>query len=265
MIELGILGPLVLTIDEEQVGLGPTLAMLALILLSARGVLVPITRLSSLLADPGGNPITAVTVRSHISHLRKAFRDSPGRGRGPKVLLSGKVRGSAAYALRAEAVDTDAARFERELDRGHAELREGNYTVASEVLRHALSIWRGEPLTDAAGRPFARDWAEHLGECRHQAVIARVAADVGARRHAVATGELERMVRQWPDNEVVRALHAIALYRSGLPSRAAVACQDAIRAAQSHGINSPRLHLLQRDVLKGALPETGLPHLSWLN
>jgi hypothetical protein len=80
-------------------------------------------------------------------------------------------------------------------------------------------------------------------------------------RHADVTGELERMVRQWPDNEVIRALHAIALYRSGRPLGAAMACQDAIRAAQSQGLDSPRLHLLQRDVLKGTLPETGLPHL----
>jgi hypothetical protein len=179
------------------------------------------------------------------------------------VLLSGRVNGSAAYALRAEAIDTDAARFERELDGGQAELREGNYKVASGLLHGALSIWRGDPLTDAEGRPFAREWVEHLGDRHRQAVIARVAADVGAMRHADVAGELERMVRQWPDNEVVRALHAIALYRSGRPSGAAMACQDAILAAQSHGLDSPRLHLLQRDVLKGTLPETGLPHLFW--
>jgi DNA-binding SARP family transcriptional activator len=259
VIELGILGPSALMVDDEHVGLGPALAMLALALLCARGALVPIARLGGLLAAPGGDPVAAVTVRSHVSHLRRAFGDSPGRGF--KVLLSGKVSGSAAYGLRAEAVDTDAAWFERELDEGQAELRGGNYEVASEMLRHALSIWRGDPLADAAGRPFARDWAEHLGERRRQAMIARVAADVGAMRHADVTAELERMVRQWPDNEVVRTLHAIALYRSGRPSGAAAACQDAIRAAQAQGLDSPRLHLLQRDVLKGTLPETGLPHL----
>jgi hypothetical protein len=111
--------------------------------------------------------------------------------------------------------------------------------VASEMLRHALSIWRGDPLVDAAGRPFARDWVEHRGERRRQAMIARVAADVGAMRHADVMAELERMVRQWPDNEVVRTLHAIALYRSGRPLGAAAACQDAIRAAQAQGLGSP--------------------------
>jgi DNA-binding SARP family transcriptional activator len=261
VIDLGILGPLALMIDDEQVVLGPALSILALVLLCARGALVPIARLGGLLAAPDKDPVAAVTVRSHVSHLRKAFRDNPGRGRGPKILLSGKVGGSAAYALRVEAVETDAARFERELDEGQAQLGEGNYKVASEVLRHALSIWRGDPLTEAAERPFARDWVDHLGERHRQAMIARVAADVGAMRHAGVTGELERMVRQWPDNEVVRVLHAIALYRSGRPSGAADACQDAIRAAQGRGLDSPRLHLLQRDVLKGTLPDVGLPHL----
>jgi DNA-binding SARP family transcriptional activator len=265
MIELGILGPLVLTIDDEEVGLGPVLAMLTLALLCARGALVPIARLGGLLAAADGNPVAAVTVRSHVSHLRKAFGDSPGHGRGYKVLLSGKVNGSVAYALRAEAVDTDASRFERELAEGQVELREGNYGVASKALRGALSLWRGDPLTDAAGRPFAREWAEHLGERRRQARIARVAADVGTMRHGDVTGELGRMVRQSPDNEVLRVLHAIALYRSGRTAGAAVACQDAIRAAQAQGLDSPRLHLLQREVLKATLPEAGLPHLPWLS
>jgi DNA-binding SARP family transcriptional activator len=85
MIELGILGPLVLTIDDEEVGLGPVLAMLTLALLCARGALVPIARLGGLLAAADGNPVAAVTVRSHVSHLRKAFGDSPGHGRGRRA------------------------------------------------------------------------------------------------------------------------------------------------------------------------------------
>ena len=81
--------------------------------------------------------------------------------------------------------------------------------------------------------------------------------------HSDISEELERMVTRWPDDEVVRALHAIALYRAGRPARAAAACRDAIRAAQSHGLDSPRLQALQRDVLNGTLPGFGLPHTPW--
>ena len=265
MIELGILGPLLLQVDDEQVCLGPALSVLALALLCARGAAVPIARLGGLLAEPDGNPTVAATVRSHVSHLRKALQDGPGRGQGSKVLVSGKVGGAAAYALRPEAIDTDATRFDFEIGEGLAELREGNYRAAAAVLRDALSLWRGDPLVDAAGRPFAQDWIEHLEDRHRQGVIARVAADVGAMRHADVTGELDRMARRWPDDEVIRALHAVSLYRSRRPAAAAAACQDAIRAAQSHGVDSPRLHQLQRDVLNGTLPETGLPYLPWTN
>ena len=59
------------------------------------------------------------------------------------------------------------------------------------------------------------------------------------------------------------ALFAIALYRSDRLAGAAAACQNAILAAQAHGLEAPRLHDLQRDVLCGTLPEGGLPYLRW--
>jgi DNA-binding SARP family transcriptional activator len=179
------------------------------------------------------------------------------------MLVSGRAGGSPAYALQPEAVDTDAVRFEQEILLGLSELREGNFPLAGDVLRGALSRWRGEPLSDSAGRPFARDWIEHLEDCHHQALIARLAADVGALRHAEVTGELERAARRWPDDEVSWTLYVIALYRSGRLAGAAAACRDAIRVAQSRGLDSRRLHALQRDVLNGTLPEFGLPYLPW--
>jgi DNA-binding SARP family transcriptional activator len=263
VIELGILGSLVLRLDGEEVRLGPSLRLLVLALLCARGTLVPVGRLGVLLAEPGGKSVSEATVRSHVSHLRKLIGDGHGRGKEPKVLVSARVGGAVAYALRREVVDTDAARFDQEVDEGEAELRDGKYASAGGVLNGALSLWRGAPLADAGARPYARDWAEHLQDRHRHAVVLRAAASVGDLEHARVAWELQGMVAQWPDDEVVRALHAIALYRSGRPARAAAACRDAIRAAQSHGLDSPRLHALQRDVLNGTLPQAGLPHLPW--
>ncbi len=263
MIELGILGSLVLRLNGEEVRLGPSLRVLVLALLCARGAAVPVGRLGALLAEPGGKPVSEATVRSHVSHLRKVIGDSHGHGQEPNVLVSAKVGGAVAYALRCEAVDTDAARFDQQVNEGEAELRDGQYASAARVLSGALSLWRGAPLADAGARPYARDWVAHLQDRHRHAVILRVAASVGDLEHARAAGELQGMVTRWPDNEIVRVLHAITLYRSGCPARAAAACQDAIRAAQSHGLDSPRLHALQRDVLNGTLPDTGLPHLPW--
>ena len=263
MIELGILGPVVLGVDGVDVNLGPTLSVLALALLCAQGGFVSITRLGRLLAEPGRGVTTEQTVRSHVSHLRKALKDSPGRGQEAKVLISGRAGGTVAYAMRPEAIDTDAQRFVHLADEGLAELHEGNYAAAAGLLRSALALWRGDPLSDAADRPFARDWAEHLHDLRRQATIARVAADVGAGQHSKVVAEFVQMAREWPDDENVSALLAIARYRSGQPRSAAAAASDAIRAAQAHGMDSPRLHALQREVLNGTLPESGLPHTLW--
>jgi DNA-binding SARP family transcriptional activator len=262
MIELGVLGPFSLLVDDEPVRLGPSLCVLTLALAGARGKLVPATRLGEMLAEPGGNPTATATVRSHVSHLRKALRDNQERGRGAKALISGRAGTTVAYALRPEAVGTDAERFDRQIEEGQAELRDGNYSAAAEILRGALTLWRGDPLIDAAGRAFARDWTEHLEDRYRSALIARAAADVGSMRHADVTGELERMARRWPDEEPARILLAIALYRSGRPAGAAAACRAAIKSAYSQGLDSPRLHRLQQEVLAGTLPESGLPHLS---
>jgi DNA-binding SARP family transcriptional activator len=263
VLNLCILGSLVVRANDAEVRLGPALRVLLLALLCADGKFVPVARLGELLAWPGGLPTTEATVRSHVSHLRRAITDSPAGGQGAKALVSGKAGSSVAYGLLREAVDTDAWLFDRKLSEGHAALRSGNYEVAAGLLRDALYLWRGDPLCDAAGRPFAQDWAEDLaGRCR-QARIARAAADVGAGRHMEIVGELERMARCWPDDELLLALLAIARFRAGQAAGAAAACKEAIRVAQSQGVDTPRLHALQREVLSGTLPGAGLPHLPW--
>jgi tetratricopeptide (TPR) repeat protein len=263
MLELGVLGSLVVRVNDEEVRLGPTLRVLMLVLLCAEGNFVPVARLGELLAWPGGQPTTEATVRSHVSHLRRAISNRKTGGQGGKALASGKAGSSVAYGLLRESVDTDAWLFDRKVAEGHAALRRGNYEVAAGLLGEAMSLWRGDPLSDAGGRPFAQAWAEDLAGRRRQARIAHAAAGVGAGRHMEIIGDLERMARRWPDDELLLALLAIARFRAGQAAGAAAACREAIRAAQSQGVDTPRLHALQREVLNGALPSVGLPYLPW--
>jgi DNA-binding SARP family transcriptional activator len=263
VLELSVLGSLVVRVNNEEVRLGPVLRVLVLALLCADGGFVPAARLGELLAWPGGRPTAEATVRSHVSHLRRALSDSPAGGQGAKALASGKAGSSLAYGLLREAVDTDAWLFDRKVSEGHAALRTADYEAAATLLREAMSLWRGDPLSDAAGRPFAQEWAEDLAGRRREARIARMAAEVGAGRHIETVGELERMARRWPDDELLLALLAIARFRAGQSAGAAAACREAILAAQSQGVDTPRLHALQREVLSGTLPGAGLPHLPW--
>jgi hypothetical protein len=198
VIELGILGSLMLRLDGEEVRLGPSLRMLVLALLCARGASVPVGRLGVLLAEPDGKPVSGATVRSHVSHLRKVIGEGHGYGQEPKVLVSARVGGAVAYALRHEVVDTDAARFDQKVDEGEAELLDRKYASAGGVLNEALSLWWGAPLADAGGRPYARDWVAHLQDRHRHAVVLRAAASVGGLEHARVAGELHGMVARWP-------------------------------------------------------------------
>jgi DNA-binding SARP family transcriptional activator len=263
VLELDVLGPLVVRVNDEEVPLGPALRLLVLALLCADGKFVPVARLGELLSWPDSQPITGATVRSHVSHLRRAISDSTAGGQGPKAIVSGRADGSVAYGLRREVVDTDAGLFGRKLSNGQAALHKENYEAAAGLLKDALLLWRGDAFADAAGRPFAQGWIEVLADRRRDAHIARAAADIGAGRHMEVSAELERMAMRWPDHELLLALLAIARFRAGQSTGAASACQEAIRAAQSQGVDTPRLHALQREVLSGTLPRVGLPHLPW--
>jgi Bacterial transcriptional activator domain len=68
---------------------------------------------------------------------------------------------AAAYTLRLDADKVDASRrvasrFVRGAARGIRELRAGHAEKAARTLREASGLWRGQPLADVAGRPFAQ-------------------------------------------------------------------------------------------------------------
>jgi DNA-binding SARP family transcriptional activator len=246
-----------------QVRLGPTLRVLLLSLLCAHGDLVPTDRLAALLSETGGAQCSPVTLRSHISHLRRALSGAEGTGNGqhPPVLVTDRVGRSAAYALRVHPDRIDARRFDHDVSVGIRELHGGDFERAGETLRAAVSLWRGQPLADVADRPFAQAEIRYLESIYRAAVVTRLQADVQRGLYRAVIGELEAMTARWPDDEEVRVLLVICLYRSGRAAEAAQACRAAVEAALEHGLDSRRLAVLQHDVLTGSLPGAGLPYL----
>lgn len=259
MIDLEILGPLVVRVRSIPVRLGPTLRTLLLGLLCAHGELVPASRLASMVSDTGVAEGSAATLRSHISHLRGALRlgDAGGVAAHAPVLVTDRVGGSAAYALRVDPDRIDASRFERYTAAGIRELHSGHFERGSELLRAAISLWRGQPLADAAGRAFAQAETRRLEGMYRSALIGRYQADVQQGLCLAVIGELEATAEQWPDDEAVRVLLVICLYRSGRLAEAAQACRIAVEAALEHGLDSHRVAALQRDVLTGSLAAAG--------
>ena len=149
-------------------------------------------------------PPTAVkTVQVYVSQLRKVL------GEG---VLETRGRG---YRLALAADQLDAERFERLLVTGRELLAAGDAQGAADVLREALGLWRGPPLSDFTYEPFAASEIARLDELRLTALEARIEADLALGRHHELVSELEGLTRQYPLREGLRVQLMLALYRSG--------------------------------------------------
>ena len=190
----------------------------------------------------GGDPPedAATALQQHVSRLRKLLE--------PHEVLETRSPG---YVLTIDPQQVDFSRFERLRDEGRALLEQGRAEEASRTLRSALELWRGEPLFDLAGEPFARDALPRLEEERLEAVEARTDADLAAGRDAELVGELRRLVGEHPYRERLRAQLMLALYRAGRQSEALEAYADARRTLVGElGLEpGPELQRLQQAML----------------
>lgn len=177
--DLDVLGPLVVRAGGRQLRLGPALRVLLLCLLCAGGDLVPAGKLAAMSAGNGSSEVSPATLRSHVAHLRRAVNDVTGLARDEResVIVTGHVGRGTAYGLRLEALTVDASRFVREAALGMGELRSGDAERAAVTLRAALGLWRGEPLADVRGHPFAQAEIRRLEAVYRAALVARVRAD----------------------------------------------------------------------------------------
>lgn len=248
--DLRVLGPLSLRVGGQPVRLGPQLRILLIALLLARGEALPGRRLIDLLwsaEPPDGAP---ATLRSHIYHLRAVLADRGEHCPGASVLVTGRVGTGSSYMLHIDPKQVDAARFEQLLTDGRHALHAGRFTTASSLLSRALLLWRGEPLADAAGRPFAAGEIGRLKELHRSALVAHVESDIRCGLHDQAMGELKAMLTRWPDDEALYRLLVISLRRSGRLVEAARACRQGIEMMLDQGLDASALQALQQQVLR---------------
>jgi branched-chain amino acid transport system substrate-binding protein len=214
-------------------------SLLALLLLDANRVVSSDRLIDELWGDdPPEDAPTAL--QQHVSRLRKLLE--------PHDVLETRAPG---YVLAIEPEQLDLARFERLTGEGRRLAEEGRTDEASATLRSALDLWRGEPLADLAGEPFARDALPRLEEARLEALEARIDADLAAGRHAELVGELRRLVGEHPYRERLRAQLMLALYRAGRQSEALDVFADARRVLVGElGLEpGPELQRLQQGIL----------------
>lgn len=242
-----MLGPLRGWRDGVELGLGaPQQRALLAMLLLAGGRQVP---LEAILDGLWGDdvPKAAVgTVRTYVSRLRGYLEARPAGD--PEVVIASVGDG---YVLEPGTFELDVEVFQARLAEART-ARENRETVrAARLMRDALALWRGVPLSGMPG-PWAASRRLHLADLCVAALEEKLALDVITGMHAAAIPELRAQLRDNPYHEGIAKLLMLALYKSGRQAEA-LAVFDAMRRRLSDelGINpGPVLREMHQRVLR---------------
>ena len=208
-----ILGPLEVADNgrESTIASGKQRALLAILVLHANEVVSRDRLIEELWGEQP--PRTArKSVQVQVSRLRKAL----GGREGPIITAPN------GYSIRVAAGELDLERFMRLAEEGRRALGADDPERGGELLREALSLWRGPPLADFAYESFAQPEIGRLEELRLAALEDRIDADLARGQHAELVGELEALVAAHPLRERFRRQLVLALYRAGRQADALV-------------------------------------------
>jgi DNA-binding SARP family transcriptional activator/streptogramin lyase len=249
--EFRILGPLEVVDEGHPVPLprGKQRALLAYLVLHPNE-LVSTDRLIDALWGERPPPTAAKILQNAVSQLRRVL--------GEDRLVTQQP----GYRFRLEPGELDLHRFEQLA-------QEGRLKHDAQVLRDALAIWRGEPLSNLRDESFAQHAARQLEEARLSVLEDRIEADLAAGRDAVLVPELEQLIAREPLRERPYGQLMLALYRDGRQAEALETYQRARKMlSQEVGLEpGPRLQELERRMLNQdpalapARPSGALPSL----
>lgn len=210
MVRFGILGPVEALVGERRVALGGPrqLALLAFLLVHSNRAVSVDQLIDGLWGER--DPVGAVKrVQVAVARLRKAIDIENADGESP-------VRSTAGgYLLALGPGQLDAEVFSARIEEGREALESSDAAHAGEMLRGALSLWRGPPLAEVAYESFAQGEIRRLEELRLIAIEARVEADLQIGRHAAVIGELQALLAAHPTRERLAELLMLVLYRCG--------------------------------------------------
>ncbi|WP_166427601.1 AfsR/SARP family transcriptional regulator [Nonomuraea mesophila] len=199
----GVLGPLDVRARGQRIPLhGPRQERALAALLLNAGHAVTVDRLVDVVwKDP---PASARRqIQDLVSRLRRALADA---GADEAVITT--VRGG--YVLRPGAGELDATEFERLV----AAARESEPEYAATVLRKALGLWRGEPLSGVDCPALAGD-VRTLQEKRLAAWEEWAKLELAAHRHHEVITELTALVERYPLRESLVASLMRAMAAAG--------------------------------------------------
>jgi DNA-binding SARP family transcriptional activator len=250
-LDFRLLGPFEVFVDgREQTPSRPKQrALLALLLLRPNEVVASDELVEALWGERP--PETAPTaLHGHVSALRKLY--------GAEAIETHPP----GYLLRVMDEQSDVGRFQRLVDQARGA---ADPARRAELLRTALELFRGDPLSEFRYEPFAREEIVRLEDRRLAATEERIQADLELGRHASLVAELERLAASHPHRERLRGQLMLALYRSGRQAEALHAYQEGRQLlAEELGLDpGPSLQELERQILRHdptlAPPASGAP------
>ncbi|MDQ0784629.1 BTAD domain-containing putative transcriptional regulator [Streptomyces sp. B3I8] len=203
--EFKILGPLEVWRDGHPVVIraGKLRLLLAALLTEVNQVVTAERLMSRLWGDqpPKG---ARNTLQNYVLRLRRAL-DCPADG--TPVLTH--PRG---YVIKVDPDALDVHRFTFLALQGRTALKEGRAASAAQMLREALALWRGEPLSDLPAE-LLHDFVPALNEQRLDALELRIDAELVLGRAFDVLPELRALIGAHPLRERFWAQRMLALAR----------------------------------------------------
>jgi DNA-binding SARP family transcriptional activator len=145
----------------------------------------------------------------YVSHVRK-FLNRGNRGSSPIVTRS------PGYLLHLDGEDeTDLLEFESLMDRARAQIRANEYEKSVHLLKTALDLWVGQPLSELREGPLISVFAAWLEELRLECIEMYVRSNFELARYHEMVPFLHSLVVQYPVHEVFYQQLMVALRGAG--------------------------------------------------
>lgn len=215
-VRFAVLGPLSVLVDGEPVQLAPKLRVVLATLLLRAGRAVPVEALADriwgerLPVDPRASLQTYITrLRTALGDAGELLRTSPG-----------------GYLIQVGPGQLDLAEFRALV--AQAELSGGDDEREAGLLRTALDLWQGPPLSDIASDVLRQLDLPALTELWISVLERRIDSDLRLGEHARLVPELRSLTAAHPLWEPLWSRLMLALYRCGRQADA-LAAYDAAR------------------------------------
>lgn len=244
-LEFGVLGPV--RAGEDGVPLavpaGKQRLLLAVLLARANRP-VPAGTIVQTLWPGEATPGSRASLHNHVMRLRRTL----GATASARVRTSGD-----AYLFEAAESELDHIRFTALLERAEPVSARGDRTAARDLLREALSLWRGRPFEDLALEGWLADEAARLEELRWLATESWVDAEQRLGGHTRVVADLRALTQTHPLRERFHAQLMLSLHATGQTAAALEVYQRARTAlVEELGIEpGEALRAAHRSVLSG--------------